>query len=95
MDDSFHPIEDLGLVKKLSQWVPKLVTTAQKQEQDNCSDDFPKLIWRHFAAFLASIVKMDKSAVSFHIFETKQRVPVVGEKRPARPKKSQKHATRD
>jgi hypothetical protein len=56
---------DLGLVKKSTRWVPKLLTTAQKDERDQWSEDFIQLLWQHSLASLNNLT-MGESAVSFH-----------------------------
>jgi hypothetical protein len=77
LDLSFATIQsaltiDLGLVKKSARWVPKPLTTAQKDEQVQRNEDLFRLLRKHSLAALNNIVTMDDSAVSFHTPETKR-----------------------
>jgi hypothetical protein len=38
---------DLGFVKKSARWIPKLLSTVQKDERVQRSEDFIQLLWRH------------------------------------------------
>ncbi len=57
--------EDLGLIKKSARWVPKLLSSEQKEERVTSSGDFLALLRQH-SALVNNIVTMDESAVSFH-----------------------------
>jgi hypothetical protein len=63
--------DNLGLVKKFACWVPRLLSTDQKNERVQCSNAFLDLIWQQSQAVLNNIVTMDVSAVLFHTPETK------------------------
>jgi hypothetical protein len=56
--------DNLGLVNKSAHWVPKLLSTAGKGASG--------LQWILLGPLLASLVTMDKLAVSFHTPETKK-----------------------
>ncbi len=63
---------DLGLVKKSTRWVLKLLSSDQKEERVKRSEYFLQLLRQRSLAFLDNIVTMDESAVSFHTPETKR-----------------------
>ena len=63
--------EDVGLVKKSTRWIPCLLTRQQMECQKELSEDFVWCAGKRPKKFLACIVTMDKSAVSFHTPETK------------------------
>ncbi len=85
---------DLGLVKKSTRWVPKLLTMVQKDERVQRSEDFLQLLWKHSLAALNNIVTMDESAVSFHTPETKQQSKQWVKKGQPGPLKAKVHASR-
>ncbi len=62
---------DLGLVKKSARWVPKLLSSDQKEERVKRSKDFLQLLRQRSLAVLDNIVTMDESAVSLHTPEMK------------------------
>jgi hypothetical protein len=64
--------EDLGLKKKPTTWVPKLLSQDQKdQGVENCSE-FIAGIHCHSLAMLDNIVTMDETMVSYHTLEAKK-----------------------
>jgi DNA-binding transcriptional regulator YhcF (GntR family) len=85
---------DLGLVKKSARWVPKLLTTVQKDERAQRSEDFLQLPRKHSLAALNNIVTMDESAVSFHTPETKRQSKQWVKKGQPGPLKAKVHASR-
>ncbi len=85
---------DLGLVKKSARWVPKLLTTAQKDERVQRSEDFLQLLRKHSLAALNNIVTMDESAVSLHTPETKRQSKQWVKKGQPGPLKAKVHASR-
>jgi hypothetical protein len=85
---------DLRLVKKSARWVPKLLTTAQKDERVQQSEDFLQLLWKHSMAALNNIVTMDESAVYFHTPETKRQSKQWVKKGQPGPLKVKVHASR-
>jgi hypothetical protein len=99
LDHTFATVQsaitiDLGLIKKSARWVPKLLTTAQKDERVQWSEDFLQLLWKHSLAALNNIVTMDESAVSFHTPETKRQSKQWVKKGPPGPLKAKVHAWR-
>jgi histone-lysine N-methyltransferase SETMAR len=86
--------EDLGLVKKSAHWVPKLLSSEQKEERVASSGDFSVLLWRHSLVLLNNIVTMDESAVSFHTPEMKRASKEWMKKGLPGPRKAKVHATR-
>jgi histone-lysine N-methyltransferase SETMAR len=74
--------------------VPKLLTTAQKDERVQRSEDFLQLLRKHSLAALNNIVTMDESAVSFHTPETKQQSKQWVKKGQPGPLKAKVHASR-
>ena len=62
---------DLRLVKKSARWVPKLLSSAQKEERVRCAEAFRKSFFKGGKAFLQSVVTMDETAVPFSTPETK------------------------
>ena len=64
--------DDLGLVKKSATWIPCLLSSNQKKKREDISKEFVQCARAAPEKFLASIVTMDKSAVSFHTLETKE-----------------------
>jgi hypothetical protein len=71
---------DLGLVKKSARWIPKLLSSDQKEERVKCSEDFLQLLRQRSLAVLDNIVTMDESTVSFDTTKTK-RSPGSGSRR--------------
>jgi hypothetical protein len=63
--------EDLGLVKKSSRWVPKLLSQEQMDRRVETSAFFVKLIQNKGKSFLGKIITMDESAVLMHTLTTK------------------------
>jgi len=86
--------EDLGLVKKSSCWVPKLLNCDQKRERKESCEVFVRLVQWHSKAVLRNIVTMDESAVSFHTPETKQQSMQWVKKGQPGPVKARVHASR-
>jgi hypothetical protein len=86
--------EDLGLVKKSARWVPKMLSSEQKEERVASSGDFLALLWRHSLVLQKNIVTMDKSAVSFHTPETKRASKERVKKGLPGPRKAKVHASR-
>jgi hypothetical protein len=62
----------LGLVKKLARWVPKLLSKEQKEERLRTLKEFVKLLQTKGRSVLDRIITMDESSVSMHTPETKQ-----------------------
>jgi histone-lysine N-methyltransferase SETMAR len=85
---------DLGLVKKSARWVPKLLSSDQKEERVRRSEDFLQLLWRRSLAVLDNIVTMDESAVSFQTPETKRQSRQWVKKGQPGPIKARVHASR-
>ncbi len=86
--------EDLHLSKKKAQWFPKLLNLEIKNEKVRICKAFLALVYRHSMATLDWIVTMDKSAVSFHTFQTKQQSKQWLEKGTPRPIKVKVHVYR-
>jgi hypothetical protein len=63
--------EDLDLSKKSARWVPKLLTSAHKEERIWTCKKFLAMVRSRSMAMLDSIITMDESAVSFHMPESK------------------------
>jgi hypothetical protein len=55
--------EDLGLVKKSTRWVPKLLSQEQMDWRVETSAAFVKLIQNKGKSFLGKIITMDESTV--------------------------------
>ncbi len=85
---------DLGLVKKSARWVPKLLSTEQKEERVKRSEEFLQLLRRRSLAVLDNIVTMDESAVSFHTPKTKRQSRQWVKKGQPGPIKARVHASR-
>ncbi len=85
---------DLNLTKKSARWVPKLLTEEMKKERVRTSELFLAMVRRRSMSLLDNIVTMDKSAVSFHILETKQQSMQWLPKGQPGPVKAKVHATR-
>ena len=64
--------QDLGLTKKSARRVPRLLSSEQKKKRLELSQEFVRRAEAAPTAFLASIVTMDESAVSFHTPESKK-----------------------
>jgi hypothetical protein len=64
--------QELGLVKKSAQWVPKLLSEDQKKERVRICMEFFAAIHRRFMAMLDNIVTMDETMVSYHTPQTKR-----------------------
>jgi hypothetical protein len=86
--------EDLDLSKKSARWVPKLLTSAHKEERILTCEKFLALICGCSMAMLDSIVMMDESAVSFHTPESKMQSKQWTKKGQPGPIKAKVHATR-
>jgi histone-lysine N-methyltransferase SETMAR len=84
---------DLGLIKKSARLVPKLLTTAPKDERVQRSEDFLQLLRKH-SLVLNNIVTMDESALSFHTPETKRQSKQWVKKGQPGPLKVKVHASR-
>jgi hypothetical protein len=64
--------QDLCLEKKSARWVPKLLSEDQTQERIFCSE-FVATVHRRSKAMLDTIVTMDKTMVSYHTPDMKNR----------------------
>jgi hypothetical protein len=64
--------DDLGLVKKSTRWVPKLLSDDQRKERVRTCTEFVAAINRRSMAMLDRIVTMDETMVSYHTPETKK-----------------------
>jgi histone-lysine N-methyltransferase SETMAR len=86
--------EDLGFVKKSARWVPKLLTEDQKKDRVEKCNGLLQLVWTEGLGVLDRIVTMDKSAVSFHMPETKRQSKQWVKKGQPGPVKAKVHASR-
>ncbi len=82
---------NLGFVKTSVNWVPNLLTMAQKDERVQRSEDLIQLLWRHC---LAALNYMDESTVSSHTPETKRQSKQWVKKGEPGPLKTKVHASR-
>ncbi len=64
--------DDLGLVKKSTCWVPKLLSDDQRKERVQTCTEFVAAVNRRSMAMLDRIVTMDETMVSYHTPETKR-----------------------
>jgi hypothetical protein len=85
---------DLGLVKKSAPGVPKLFSTAQKDERVRQSENLLQLLRWHSRVALNNIVTMDASNVSFLTPETKRQAKQWVKKGQPGPLKAKVHASR-
>ncbi len=86
--------EDLDLSKKSARWVPKLLTSAHKEERIRTCKKFLAMVHCRSVAMLDSIVSMDKSAVSFLTPESKMQSKQWTKKGLPGPVKAKVHAIR-
>jgi histone-lysine N-methyltransferase SETMAR len=86
--------EDLDLSKKSARWVPKLLTSAHKEERIQTCEKFLAVVRCRSMAMLDSIVTMDESAMSFHTPESKMQSKQWTKKGKPGPIKAKVHATR-
>jgi hypothetical protein len=64
--------EKLGLVKKSACWVPKLLSTEQKEERVRICRELVAAIDRSSMMMLDQIIMMDETMVSYHTPQTKR-----------------------
>jgi hypothetical protein len=64
--------KDLGLEKKSTRWVPKLLSDEQKEERIRTCSSFIATVQRRSMAMLDNIVTMDETMVCHHTPETKK-----------------------
>jgi hypothetical protein len=86
--------EDLDQSKKLARWVPKLWTSAHKEERIRTCEKYLVMVCGRSMAMLDSIVTMEESAVSFHTPESKMQSKQWTKKGQPGPIKAKVHATR-
>jgi hypothetical protein len=77
--------DDLGLVKKLSRRVPKLLSEKQKHEHVWTCWDFITAVRRRSMSMLENTITMDETMVCYHTPETKKTVKTVNPEGEIRP----------
>jgi histone-lysine N-methyltransferase SETMAR len=70
MHNTLH--EELGLVKKLARWVPKILSEDQKKERVRICTEFVTPVHCHSMAMLDNIMTMDETMVSYHTPQIKR-----------------------
>lgn len=63
---------DLGLSKRCTRWVPRLLSDDHRTERKRCADLFLKAIRKESRAYLDMVVTTDETWVSFSTPETKE-----------------------
>jgi histone-lysine N-methyltransferase SETMAR len=64
--------KDLGLEKKSARWVPKLLSSEQKEKRVRSCSAFITAVQCRSIAMLVNIVTIDKTMVFHHTPETKK-----------------------
>ena len=63
--------DDLNYSKKSARWIPRILSSDQKDQRLTASTEFLKRYRKGGAGFLGSIITMNESAVAFHTPDTK------------------------
>jgi hypothetical protein len=84
---------ELGLVKKSSRWVPKLLSSEQKEERVRSCSEFIAAIDHSSMAMLDQIIMMDETVVSNHTPQTKRQSNQWIKKEKPGPIKARVHAS--
>jgi histone-lysine N-methyltransferase SETMAR len=86
--------KDLGLEKKSARWVPKLLSSEQKEERVRTCSAFIAAVQRRSMAMLDNIVTMDETMVCHHTPATKKQSMQWVKKGQPGPIKAKVHASR-
>ncbi len=64
--------EDLGLEKKTTRWVPRVLSTDQKEERVSACTELVAAIQRYSVAMMDQILTVNETMVCYHTPETKR-----------------------